>query len=157
MSVLQLTKVPEMHAGMLIRRPPADVFDALVDPTITTRFWYSKSSGGLAPGAEVRWDWEMYGASAAVRVTGFEENSLIRFEWSGAVPTTVEFRLSPRDDGTFVRVTESGYTGDGDEVAARLADSTGGFVTMLCGMKALLEHGIELNATPDTHPDHWVR
>jgi len=49
---------------MLIRRPPGDVFQALVDPAITTRFWFTKSSGELVRGATVRWEWEMYGASA---------------------------------------------------------------------------------------------
>jgi uncharacterized protein YndB with AHSA1/START domain len=148
---------PEMHAEMLIRKPAAEVFQAFVDPAITTRFWYTKSSGPLAPGAEVRWEWEMYGASTAVRVTKFEENSLVRFEWNDAAPLTVEFHVTPRDDGTHVQVTESGYAGDGDAVRARIAGSTGGFTIMLCAMKALLEHGIELNAVPDAHPDARVR
>jgi uncharacterized protein YndB with AHSA1/START domain len=50
------------------RRGPGEVFQALVDPAITTRFWFTKSSGKVVPGAELRWDWEMYGASANVSV-----------------------------------------------------------------------------------------
>ena len=40
-----------MHVkvGMLIRRPPEDVFEAFADPAITTRFWFTKSSGRLEP------------------------------------------------------------------------------------------------------------
>jgi hypothetical protein len=34
---------------MLIRRPVEEVFNAFVDPTVTTRFWFSRSSGQLAP------------------------------------------------------------------------------------------------------------
>jgi uncharacterized protein YndB with AHSA1/START domain len=37
---LQLTHVPIVETGMLIRKPVADVFEAIVNPAITTRFWY---------------------------------------------------------------------------------------------------------------------
>ena len=32
-------------AEMLIRKPVAEVFEAFVDPAITTQFWFTKSSG----------------------------------------------------------------------------------------------------------------
>jgi uncharacterized protein YndB with AHSA1/START domain len=35
---LQLTKPPSVETGMLIRRSPHSVFEALADPSITTRF-----------------------------------------------------------------------------------------------------------------------
>lgn len=60
------------EAGMFIRRPVAEVFEAFVDPAITSRFWFSKGSGRLKPGARVRWDWEMYGAGSWVNVREFE-------------------------------------------------------------------------------------
>ena len=63
-SDLQLTHAPSVEVGMLIRRSPGDVFQALVDPAITTRFWFTKSSDKLVRGATVRWEWEMYGAWA---------------------------------------------------------------------------------------------
>jgi uncharacterized protein YndB with AHSA1/START domain len=42
--------------GMLIRRPVAGVFEAFVNPDITTRFWFTKSSGRLEAGKRVQWD-----------------------------------------------------------------------------------------------------
>ncbi|HEX7027851.1 MAG TPA: polyketide cyclase, partial [Gammaproteobacteria bacterium] len=59
---------PVVEVQMLIRRPVAEVFEAFVNPDITTRFWFTKSSGRLEPGAQVRWDWEMYGVFATVSV-----------------------------------------------------------------------------------------
>ena len=50
-----------VKAEMLIRRPVAEVFEAFVDPAVTTKFWFTKSSGRLEAGKRVRWDWEMYG------------------------------------------------------------------------------------------------
>jgi uncharacterized protein YndB with AHSA1/START domain len=46
-------------AQMLLRRPVADVFEAFVDPAVTTKFWFTRSSGKLEAGKEVQWDWEM--------------------------------------------------------------------------------------------------
>jgi len=55
MDTLQLTHIPAMKTGILIRRPAAEVFEAFVNPEITTQFWFTRSSGKLAPGAQVEW------------------------------------------------------------------------------------------------------
>jgi len=36
------------------------VFEALVDPAITSRFWFSTGTGRLEAGKRVEWKWEMY-------------------------------------------------------------------------------------------------
>jgi uncharacterized protein YndB with AHSA1/START domain len=152
---LQLTQIPSVKVGMLIRRPPAEVFRALVDPDITTRFWFTKSSGHVEPGAELRWEWEMYGASANVSVREVEQDSRILFDWGdGDESTTVEFRFIPHGDGaTYVEVTESGLSGHGDQLVARAAGSTGGFTIALCALKALLEHDVALSVVRDRFPE----
>jgi hypothetical protein len=49
-------------------------------------------------------------------------------------------------------VTESGWTGSGDELAKYAANSGQGFSWTLAGLKALLEHGVELNLVADRFP-----
>jgi hypothetical protein len=49
-------------------------------------------------------------------------------------------------------VTESGWTGSGDELVKCATDSTQGFALMLAGLKALLEHNVRLNLTGDRYP-----
>ena len=96
---LQLTHIPPVRVGMLVRRPPEVVFQALVDPAVSTRFWFTKSTGALVPGVEVQWDWEMYNASAQVDVKEVEADKRIVIEWSGyGTPTTVEWRFTPQSD-----------------------------------------------------------
>ncbi|HEY1322448.1 MAG TPA: SRPBCC family protein [Streptosporangiaceae bacterium] len=153
---LELTKIPSVSVGMLIRREPAVVFEAIVDPEITSKIWYTKSSGKMTPGATLRWEWEMYAVSSDVVVQAVEENRRVAFSWSGYTPdnpTTVEFRFTGRTDGTtYVQITESGFTGTGDELARYVADSTGGFTFLISALKALLEHGIALGLVADAHP-----
>jgi uncharacterized protein YndB with AHSA1/START domain len=56
----QLSKVPIAKAEMLIRKPVAEVFEAFINPEITTKFWFTKSSGRLEAGKQITWTWEMY-------------------------------------------------------------------------------------------------
>ena len=154
MNDLQLTHVPVAKTGMLIRKPVAEVFEAFVNPDVTTRFWFTKSSGRLEAGKQVQWDWEMYGISIPVTVKAIEPHRRILVEWPGyGSPTTVEWTFQSLADGTtFVRITNSGFTGNGDEVAKQAIDSTQGFSLVLAGLKALLEHGIQLNLVADRFP-----
>jgi uncharacterized protein YndB with AHSA1/START domain len=96
----------------------------------------------------------MYNVSIDVIATAIDDNRRIVVEWPGySGPTTVEWRFEPlNDDQTFVRVTESGFSGTGDELVKFVADSTQGFTLMLAGLKALLEHGVRLNLVGDRYP-----
>ncbi len=155
-SAMALENAPAAIAQMLIRRPPAEVFQAVVDPAVTSRFWFTRGSGPLHAGTTVRWDWDMYGASATVSVEAVEPDRRILVRW-GDPPRPLEFSFEPRDGGsTLVRVCDSGFTGSDDEVVAQALDSMGGFSSMLAGMKAWLEHGVALGLVADHHPDAHV-
>jgi uncharacterized protein YndB with AHSA1/START domain len=152
----QLTKPPSVEVGVLVRRPPHEVFEALADPSITTRFWFTKSTGRMAEGAELTWEWEMYRASGRVWVKEVQADRRIRFTWDGydpSHPTTVEFQFIPyENDTTYLQVTETGFTGSADTQVRRALDSTAGFTFLLSSVKAALEHDITLRVTLDAHP-----
>jgi len=154
MDNLQLKQVPVMKTGMLIRKPAAVVFRAFVDPTITTQFWFTKASGRLEVGRTVQWEWEMYNISVPVTATTIDPHRRLVVEWPGyGGRTTVEWLFEEQPDGTtFVRITESGFTGDGDSLVTQVTNSTQGFSLVLAGAKALLEHNIRLNLVADRFP-----
>jgi uncharacterized protein YndB with AHSA1/START domain len=145
---------PVAKAEMLIRRPIADVFEAFVNPAITTKFWFTKASGRLEEGKQIQWDWEMYGVSLQVTVKALEPNKRILIEWPGYnTPTSVEWIFRPQgDDATFVSITNAGFAGNGDEIVNQALQSTEGFTLVLSGLKALLEHNIILNLVGDRFP-----
>ncbi|MFW5438455.1 SRPBCC family protein [Paenibacillus apiarius] len=149
-----LNHVPIAKAEMLIRKPVEEVFEAFIDPAITSRFWFTKSSGRLETGKRVQWDWEMYGASADVEVKEIEDNKRILIEFG----TTVEWIFTPRaENETFVTITNSGFKGAADDIVKQVIDSTEGFTIVLCGLKALLEHDIVLNLVADKAPYAHVK
>ena len=154
MENLHLTQVPITKTGMLIRKPVAHVFEAFINPEITTKFWFTKSSGKLEAGKQVQWDWEMYGISIPVTAKAIEPNRRIVIEWPGySRLTAVEWIFARQDDGsTFVTITEAGFSGGGDDLVKQVTDSTQGFSLVLAGLKALFEHDVKLNLVADRYP-----
>ena len=149
---MSLAQAPVVKTQMLIRRPVREVFEAFVDPAVTTRFWFTRSTGRLEPGKSVRWDWEMYGVSAQVQVDAIEAEQRILVTWQGPGPQ-IEWTFQPRPgEATLVTITNSGFSREDDAVAQAI-DSMGGFSFLLAGAKAFLEHRIALNLTADHHPD----
>jgi len=140
------------EAQMLIRKPVEEVFEAFINPAITKNFWFTKGSGRLEVDKKITWEWEMYNVSTTVIAREILPNQRILFEWDSPAKA-VEFNFKELDDdSTFVTVTESGYDKTGDELIAAIKDSTGGFTTVLDGLKAFLEHRINLNLIADKYP-----
>ncbi|NNG09919.1 MAG: polyketide cyclase [Arenibacter sp.] len=145
-------KTPRVETQMMIRKPVSTVFNAFIDPTITTKFWFSKSDGKLAQGKTVTWEWEMYNISIKVFIKAIIPNQLISMEWGNPI-TTVDFefaKLGP--DTTYVIIKNYGFQQKGTALIEVIKDNTGGFTTVLDGLKAYLEHNIVLNLIADKYP-----
>ena len=151
---LQLTKEPIARAEMLIRKPIAEVFEAFINPQITTKFWFTGSSGRIEAGKQVTWYWEMYNISVPVNVREVEKNKRILIDWENYdSATTVEWIFTPWENGAaYVSITNSGFKGDGDKLIRDVLDSKGGFTWVLAGAKAWLEHNLNLNLIADAFP-----
>ena len=151
-----LTRAIEAKAEMLIRKPVSEVFEAFINPDITSQFWFTKGSGRLEAGKQVQWDWDMYNISIRVSVKTIEENKKICIEWvsGNEAPTTVEWLFTSLEDNkTFVSITNTGFNGDDDSRIKQAVGSTEGFTLVLAGLKAFLEHGIHLNLVLDRFPE----
>jgi uncharacterized protein YndB with AHSA1/START domain len=145
-------KTVVVETQMLIRRPVKQVFQAFIDPKITTNFWFTKSSGQLEVGKTVSWEWEMYGVSTKVLVKEIIPNKKISTEWGDPV-TNVDYEfIALADDTTYVIIKNYGYKETGDALIKAVKDNTGGFTTVLDGLKAFLEHNINLNLIADKFP-----
>ncbi|HWJ26525.1 MAG TPA: SRPBCC family protein [Flavisolibacter sp.] len=142
-----------VETQMLIRKPVATVFQAFIDPEITTQFWFTRSTGKLEEGKTVTWFWDMYGLSANVLTKEIIPNQLISTEW-GDPATTVDYTfMALSDDTTYVVIKNYGFKQTGDELIQAIKDNTGGFTTVLDGLKAWLEHNIQLNLVLDKFPN----
>lgn len=150
----QSNQNPVAKTAMLIRKPVAEVFAAFINPEITTKFWFSKSTGILAAGKQVEWTWEMYNVSVPVVVKEIAPNEKIIIEWGNYQNlSTVEWHFEVfAENETYLSIVNSGFHGNQAELAAQACDSVKGFSFLLAGLKAWLEHGIQLNLVADAFP-----
>ena len=146
--------MPVAKAQMMIRKPVTEVFRSLIDPAITSHFWFSRGAEPLEEGKKIRWDWEMYGVHTIADVKEIEQNKRILIEWNGPEnPSFVEWTFEAKGNGqSFVTVRNWGFSGGLDEAIS----STEGFAYLLAAMKFYLEHGIEPNLVMDYAPDARV-
>lgn len=143
---------PIVETQMMIRKPASQVFQAFIDPAITSNFWFTKSSGNLETGKTVKWEWEMYGVSTNVFVKEIVQDRKITTEW-GDPATTVEYEFKElTDNTTYVVIKNYGFSQTGEDLIQAIKDNTGGFTTVLDGLKAYLEHNIQLNLVADKFP-----
>lgn len=137
---------------MMIGQPVSNVFEAFIDPEITSKFWFSASTGKLEQGHTVIWTWEKYQVSTKVTVTNIIANELIQIEW-GEPSTTVDFKFEALNESqTYLTIHNYNIPLEGEELIAFIIDSTGGFTTVLDGLKAYLEHGLQLHLVQDKFP-----
>jgi uncharacterized protein YndB with AHSA1/START domain len=150
---MEKKKLPAVECQMMIRKPVSEVFQAFIEPAITTKFWFTKSSGRLEVDKTITWEWEMYNVSADVKVNEVVPNKKISIEWDEPA-TTVDFEFTAlTDQTTYVVIKNYGFGQTGEDLIVAINNNTGGFTTVLDGLKAYLEYGIELNLVKDKFPN----
>jgi uncharacterized protein YndB with AHSA1/START domain len=139
-----------------IAKPVAEVFEAVVDPAELSRYFTTGGAKGrLETGATVMWDFHDFPGAFPVDVVEVVKNEKIVLRWaaddgdpvpslSAGYQTTVTMIFEPLADGrTLVSISEEGWreTPAGQKASY---NNCGGWMQMLCAMKAYLDHGINL-------------
>jgi uncharacterized protein YndB with AHSA1/START domain len=140
---------PRFQVQLKIRKPAAEVFDAVADPKKLSGYFVETASGPLAAGATVRWKFPEFPGAFDVVVREVVQDQRIVFDWpaaGGGYNTTVEMTFTPLDaDSTMVRISESGWRG-GEASLPHSHGNAGGWMFMMSALKAFLEYGINLRA-----------
>ena len=140
---------PKFQVQLKIRKPAAEVFDAVVRPEKLSGYFVQAASGPLAEGATVKWQFAEVPEANDVVVREVVRDQRIVFEWpaeDGGYNTRVEMAFKPLDDeSTMVQISESGWREDAAGIKASYGNA-GGWMHMMCCLKAYLEYGINLRA-----------
>lgn len=141
-----------IETQMLIRKPVAEVFNAFIDPEITSKFWFTSSTGHLIENRTVDWYWEKYEVTTSVYIEQLINNELIQIIW-GEPKSTVDFIFEKiTEQETYLRIRNCDISLDGSALVAFAIEQTAGFTTVLDGCKAYLEYGAQLNLVNDKFP-----
>lgn len=134
-----------------IKRPVADVFEAIVSSDKMKKYFLDGASSDLVEGREITWRWDHYGENP-VTVRKIVQNELIELaidsrEWdktkNEAYEVRVIFEFEELEDGTMLSISEAGWKTDADGLKGS-HDNCGGWTHMAMCLKAYLEHGIDL-------------
>src|SRR5690606_10350410 len=139
-----------------IAKPVTEVFEAVANPSELSRYFTTGGAKGrLETGATVTWDFHDFPGAFPVDVAEVVENERIVLRWaaydgdpnpgqSAGYQTTVTMTFEPLEDGrTLVSVSEEGWRETPGGLKASY-NNCGGWMQMLCAMKAYLDHGINL-------------
>lgn len=132
--------------ALKINKSAQEVFDAIVLPEKMSQYFIGSGSAPLTPHTTVTWRWDDADVQAQIHTKEIEGPNTINFHWAahGGEETLVEISLEAlTDNQTLVEVFENGWECT-PEGANMLNQQTGGWMNMLCCLKAYLEHGINL-------------
>lgn len=135
----------EVNVNTRILKPVSEVFEAVVDPSLLSQYFTSKSSGPLKSGTSVEWEFADVGAKGNVDVVEVKENTEIILEWSAAAEKTrCTMKFSAEDANTTVlTITESKFSMDENGVH-RAMGQTAGWTFFLACLKAFVQFDVRL-------------
>jgi uncharacterized protein YndB with AHSA1/START domain len=140
---------PKFQVQLKIRKPVAEVFDAVVDPKKISGYFVQNASAPLVAGKTVKWRFAEVPGEHDVVVREVVQNERLVLEWGaseGGYNTRIEMSFKPLDAGnTMVQVSESGFRDTAAGIKSSYSNA-GGWMHMMCCLKGYLEYGINLRA-----------
>jgi uncharacterized protein YndB with AHSA1/START domain len=140
---------PKFEVQLKIRKPVDEVFEGVVNPTKLSGYFTKTASGRLTEGMTVMWSFPEFPGEFPVKVREVVKNERIVLEWEAAergYDTRVEMLFKPLSgDATMVQIRESGWHDTPKGIESSYLNC-GGWMGMLCFLKAYLEYGINLRA-----------
>lgn len=140
----------KFRVGARIARPVEEVFEAVVNPkTLSRYFTTGGAQGRMETGAVVQWSFHDFPGSFPVEIVEVVEHERIVLEWGVDEPgapykTRVTMSFEALEDGrTHVTIREEGWRQTPEGLKASYGNC-GGWMQMLCALKAWTEHGINL-------------
>ena len=129
-----------------VRRPAAEVFDAVVNPDKLSRYFVQSASGALVEGTTVQWRFAEIPGEHPVRVSRVVKDQAVTLEYDrpDGGKIVVEMVFLPLDaSATTVQVNETGWRATPEDISESYGNA-GGWMHMMCCLKAFLEYGTNL-------------
>lgn len=135
----------EIKTSIYVRKPAAEIFEAIVDPSHMSRYFIREGSGRMEDGKEVIWQFPEFDDRFPVHIVKVLPSEYICFQWeTDGLITTVEIRIQEKDVSCCqVIVTEAGHALNAVGIKW-LRGNTEGWANFLACLKAYLEYGINL-------------
>ena len=130
-------------ATIQIQKPLAEVFEAIVNPDIMTKYFISESTGRMEEGKELNWKFpEFPDLDCPVKNIKLEQNKSISFVWDEEAHVHIDLKEQP-DKSVVVKIEENARNND-ESGLKWVIQNTEGWANFLACMKAWLEYNVQL-------------
>lgn len=128
---------------LFIKATPERVFQALTEKEELERWFLRKAEIDLRPGGAIRFEWRP-GVFNVGQILVFEPPHRLSYTWEVQTPsvTTVTFELTAENDGTLLRIINTGY-GEGEDWDSYYDQRNNGWSVHLTNLIAWLKTGKE--------------
>lgn len=130
------------QASIQILKPIDQVFEAVVNPEIITRYFISSSSGRMETGKELIWEFADFPRAFPVQVLQVNPPHFLEFVWDPETRVRIHLKKQAHDR-TVVEI-EEGEKPLNQQNLEWLVGNTFGWGNFLDCLKAYLEYGINL-------------
>ncbi len=136
-----------------IKAPPAKVFKALTEPRLLKKWFLMSAKLSPRKGGNYAFTWQG-GASQSGKVLNYVRDRSLSLSWpqvqkGKALGTTrATFRLKPKDDGTILDISHTGFK-SGSLWTENHAAVCSGWAYFLLNLKSVLQYGRDLRSSYD--------
>jgi uncharacterized protein YndB with AHSA1/START domain len=131
------------------RSSPQEVFSAITDPKVLTKWFLSKAEVLPKRGGSYSFDW-IGGYRMRGKVKGFAANKAVSYSWhdkldSGKMAeTTASFRVAKKGNGTLLKLLHTGF-----EDPEHFAECSSRWGYYLTNLKSVIDHDTDLRSKYD--------
>ncbi len=148
-----MAKSRSLKQRMFLQAPPAKVFKALVEPSYLRKWFLNSASISPRKSGNYTFTWHG-GYSHSGKVLDYARDKKLSLSWPGYLngkllgTTRASFRIRPRNDGTLLELTHSGFKA-GDKWVELYGAVCSGWAYFLTNLKSVLQNGRDLRSPDD--------
>ncbi len=141
-----------LRQRIFIQAPAHKVFGALTEPRLLKKWILSSAKISPRKGGNYTFTW--YGGYSSGKVLDYARDKKLSLSWPGYLngkllgTTRASFRIRPRNDGTLLELTHSGFKA-GNKWVELYGAVCSGWAYFLTNLKSVLQNGRDLRSPDD--------
>ena len=148
-----MAKSRTIKQGHFIQAPVNKVFKAITEPRLLKRWFLESAKISPRKGGNYTFTWQG-GYSHSGKVLDYVRDKRLSLSWpefwkgKQLGTTRATFRLRPKDEGTYLEISHSGFK-SGSQWVESYGGTCTGWAYFLTNLKSVLQHGRDLRSSFD--------
>ena len=151
--MLCMAKSRAARQGVFVQAPPPKVFEALTEPRLLKKWFLESATLSPRKRGNYTFTWQG-GYSHSGKVLDYAKDRKLSLSWPAYLKgnllgtTRATFKIKPKDDGTVLELTHSGFK-SGNQWVELYGAVCSGWAYFLTNLKSVLQYGRDLRSSYD--------